>query len=55
VDTPGSESFVETEVVLDLEMDRYLKLGDAAFREWGEMHRERFFEQMANVLDQNGF
>ncbi len=44
----------EVELTLDLEMDRYLKLGNAAFGEWVRLRTAQFVEQLQDVLQQNG-
>lgn len=49
-----SESFVEMEMNFDLEMDRYLKLGDAAFGDWVRLRRDQFVAQLFRMLEQQG-
>lgn len=49
-----SESFVEAEMNFDLEMDRYLKLGDAAFGDWVRLRRDQFVGQLFRMLEQQG-
>lgn len=49
-----SESFVDQELVFDLEMDRYLKLGDAAFGDWVRLRRDQFVAQLFRMLEQAG-
>lgn len=44
----------ETEVILDVEMARYQKLGDAAFGEWVRLRTAQFIEQVIRTLETNG-